>query len=127
RHRNPRMSAPCATTCYISRRSGTYDPSMNSGSSRAAPRMTHQWLLTFGREPIRNQQSAISNSPTVPHIARDVSELGGQPKPRRVVADAPNRADERAGLVERQRRHAGAEVHPDAVLTQILLDVRQVE
>src|SRR3990172_2942860 len=39
----------------------------------------------------------------------------------------PNGANKRARVVERQRRHVGAEVSPHAILHEILLDVRQIE
>ena len=55
-----------------------------------------------------------------------VAQLGAETDPRRRVP-TPHRADERAGLVERQRRHVRAEIVPDEILAEVLLHVRQIE
>ena len=62
------------------------------------------------------------------HRRRHLSELGAQAIGiSGPVAPAPRRADEPARFVERQRGDVVAEVAPQAVLHQILLDIRQVK
>src|SRR4051812_46110823 len=64
--------------------------------------------------------------PAALDLARHVAQLGAETKPGRRVTTA-HRANERTGLVEGQRSDIRAEVVPEEILTEILLDVRQVE
>src|ERR1051325_11411470 len=68
----------------------------------------------------------LSTRPAVIDIRLHVAELGVQPAAGARAA-SPHRPDERARRFERQRGDVAAEVAPDAVLIEVLLDVRQVE
>src|SRR6185436_2979157 len=68
----------------------------------------------------------LSTGPAVLDVRLHVAELGVQSAARAGPA-AAHRTDERARRLERQRRDVAAEVAPDAVLIEVLLDVRQVE
>src|ERR1019366_1069551 len=60
------------------------------------------------------------------HLAGHASQFRAEPETW-AVASAADGADERARLVERQRRDVRAEIAPQALLVQILLDVGEIE
>src|SRR5512142_2725739 len=68
----------------------------------------------------------LSTGSAVLDVGLHVPEFRVQPGTRSAAA-AANRADERARRLERQCRDVAAEVAPDPVLIQVLLDVGQVE
>src|SRR5207249_11210834 len=68
----------------------------------------------------------LSTGPAVLDVRLHVAELGVQAAAGTGAA-ATHRTDERAGRLERQRRDVAAEVAPDPILIEVLLDVRQVE
>src|SRR6185436_5126230 len=68
----------------------------------------------------------LSTGPAVLDVRLHVAELRVQ-SAAGTGAAAAHRADEGARRLERQRRDVAAEVAPDPVLIEILLDVRQVE
>src|ERR1043165_9599445 len=68
----------------------------------------------------------LSTGSAVLNVGLYVAELGVQ-SPARSAAPAADRTNERARSLERQRRDVAAEVAPDPILIQILLDVRQVK
>src|ERR1700682_1083664 len=63
---------------------------------------------------------------TALHLGGHISQLRVESK---LAAEplAGHRANERARLVERQRRNVAAEIAPDAALVQMLLDVRRIK
>src|SRR5512138_1410486 len=68
----------------------------------------------------------LSTGSAVLDVSLHVAELGVQSRAR-AAATAANRPDERARHLERQRRDVAAEVAPDLILIEVLLDVRQIE
>src|SRR5215831_14148964 len=68
----------------------------------------------------------LSTGSAVLDVGLHVPELGIQSRARTTAA-AANRPDERARRLERQRRDVAAEVAPDPILIEVLLDVGQVK
>src|SRR5438128_2492908 len=62
----------------------------------------------------------------VTRFSRHASEIGIQAGAETEAA-ASNRADECTRAVQRQRCNVAAEIFPDAVLLQVLLDIRKIE
>src|SRR5713226_5359723 len=75
----------------------------------------------------RRSSSGMYSGATVVDFAGDVAELRSETESRRTIADTPYGSDERARVVEWQRCNTRAEVTPDTVLPQVLLDVREIE
>src|SRR6185312_10711825 len=78
------------------------------------------------RRPGEMPGGLLSTGSAVLDVSHHVAEFGIQSAARTRSA-AAHRTDERARRLERQRRDVAAEVAPDPILIEILLDVRQVE
>src|SRR6266550_8255828 len=68
----------------------------------------------------------LSTGPAVLDVRLHVAQFGVQTAAG-PGAPAAHRSDERARRLERQRRDVAAEVAPDPILVEILLDVGQIE
>src|SRR5437764_11403852 len=68
----------------------------------------------------------LSTGPAILDVCLHAPELRVQPAAGTGAA-AAHRTDERAPRLERQRGDVAAEVAPDSILIEILLDVGQVE
>src|SRR6266849_9807545 len=76
--------------------------------------------------PGRGPVALLPIRTAVLHLALHAAELRVEAHAR-TKTSSTHRSNECAGRVERQRGDVAAEVGPDSILIQILLDVRQVE
>src|SRR5690348_5345327 len=68
----------------------------------------------------------LSTRSAVLDVRLHIAKLGVQPRTGSTSA-AAHGSNERARRIERQRRNVAAEVSPNPILVEILLDVRQIE
>src|SRR5215470_10937095 len=69
----------------------------------------------------------LSTSSAVLDVRAHVAQFGVESHARSISTGAPHRSNERARRLERQRGDVAAEIAPNAILVEVLLDIREIE